>query len=250
MARWMIIILPVFAVQGFSGVRSYIRASDQYLKSRTHWRRMLFSFPEVCPICTRPGCVEWKGYYVRGIQDIVHGCQRIVIRRGGCRYHKIRFSLLPDFLMPRLRLTRRTVEALLSAARGRGVTLQAAIDTCISPWHERNYIAVATAHVAIRRHAFEAWWANTHEHREVLRVSLKCPRQVSTPQSFRSETNFVTAFYRGTASQLLPITRMRDPPAVPAYQPNRNSSFVRARSISCYEFHGAVCPWPTYSLEF
>lgn len=214
-AQGMVVVLPVLSLAGLPGIRAYLRASDQYLNSPLYWRKMSFPFPTACPVCARPACAEWKGYYVRGIQDVAHGSKRVAIRHGRCRYRNVRFSLLPDFLIPRLRLTRRAVETIQAGLRGRGITLRAAIDTCFSPWNEHNYVPVSTAHFALRRHAFEAWWARHQEHRDILTVRPRRAREASTPKRFESVLRAVEPLGRAMKPRSSLSPRMRGPPAAP-----------------------------------
>lgn len=149
----MQIPLPVLVSNGVSGVKAYLAASDAYLESTKHHRRMLFKFPDIhaeCPICHDAACAHWKGYYTRSMQD-PELCRigPVVIRYGRCRRFKIEFSFLPDFLVPRRRLSLPTIAALKEAMRSQTST-QAAIDAVVSPWSEAHYIPVSTAHSALR----------------------------------------------------------------------------------------------------
>lgn len=146
----MQIHLPIFTTNGFSGVETYIAASNNYLNSTHHRRKMEYVFPNIheqCPLCSASGCARWKGYYTRCMQDSTLSLlQKIVIRYGRCQRYRIEFSFLPDFLMPRRRLSIPTVSALSRAAKGTQTKLQSAIDTVISPWREDLYLPCSTVY--------------------------------------------------------------------------------------------------------
>jgi hypothetical protein len=179
----MIVTLPVASSLGLAGIKLYMGASDEYLASHSHRRKMNYPFLEGCPVCLTARCApRWKGYYVRTIQDISYGFRRLVIRHGRCPYRKINFSLLPDFLLPHLRLTRRSIEVIAAGFRGEGVSMQAAVDTCFNPWNERNRVPVSTAHFAVRRHAFEVWWAKTYEGRNVITIRKHRTKRLWNPK--------------------------------------------------------------------
>ncbi len=147
---------------------------------------MKFLFPESCPVCSRSSCVGWKGYYIRSIQDVAFGFRSVAIRHGRCRYQKRNFSLLPDFLISRIRLTRRSIKTIQASFEGRRISMQAALDTCFSPWHERNRVPVSTAHFALRRYVFDVWWAKAHEQRDALMIRRRRVTRLSKPKSFGS----------------------------------------------------------------
>lgn len=208
----MIVILPISSTGSRAGVRNYLRASREYLQSTSHYRTMRFDFPRKCPLCGRFSCVEWKGYYVRRIQDIAWGLGRIVIRWGRCRHYKTRFSLLPDFLIPRLRMTRRSVEAIRAGLRGRGTTLQAAVDACFFPWNEANYLAVSTVHFALRQLTYEAW-STEHQDQQGGPVSgYGRPSHESAPERFGSVSRKSPPHGRTAWMKIALHPRMRGPP--------------------------------------
>ena len=144
----MQIHLPIFANNGLSGVEKYIAASDKYLHSSVHYRKMDYEFPNIhqqCPICSAGHCARWKGYYARCLQDSSLGLfQKIAIRYGRCQWFKIEFSFLPDFLLPRRRVSIPTLDALISATKNDKTKLQTAIDDVISSWREDLYLPCST----------------------------------------------------------------------------------------------------------
>jgi hypothetical protein len=142
----------------------------------------------------------------------------LAVRHGRCRKRKIRFSLLPDFLIPRLRLTRRSVEKIQAALHGKGVTLRAAIDTCFNPWNEPNLLPVSTAYFALESHAFEAFWARTQEKREILLVRPRRQHRHLEPKRFVSVSTCGERLWHDKWVVLSPWPVARAPP-VPSLEP-------------------------------
>jgi hypothetical protein len=189
----MQIPLPIFSVHGLDGVKAYVAASDAYLTSTAHRRAMQFSFPDIqhqCPLCRTGGCARWKGYYVRGMQDATLSfIGPLVIRYGRCRRFKSEFSFLPDFLLPRRRLAIPTLALIRSAlVSSSSKTVQAAIDSVVSPDAESDYIPVSTAHSTLQ---FLTWLLRISNF--PFTISRRLWRRLSEPESFGSVMGFSIA---------------------------------------------------------
>ena len=154
----MQIPLPIFVKSGLAGMKIYVAASDAYLLSTLHRKSMSFNFPEIrldCPVCHGSSCARWKGYYIRIMQDATLAVLGpIVIRYGRCMRLKTEFSFLPDFLLPRRRLTIPTLSAMSDFLNVRSATLQQAVDVMISPWAEILYLPISTAHSSLEHLAW------------------------------------------------------------------------------------------------
>lgn len=97
--------LDVFSIHGSLGIKKYVNACQQYLLLGDLSTRDFF--PPIrleCPVCTRPGCAIWKGYYKRTLVCILFdGVITILCRKGWCKTTKTHFSYLPDFVIPRMK---------------------------------------------------------------------------------------------------------------------------------------------------
>lgn len=95
--------IPIYSLTGILGCKQYLAASD----SRISFKKIDFDFLNIhkaCPICSRPGCAIWKGYYSRKFYcPILEYDGRIWVRKGFCKFKKTWFSMLPDFCIPYLR---------------------------------------------------------------------------------------------------------------------------------------------------
>jgi hypothetical protein len=94
------ISIPIYSLTGIPGCKQYLNASS----SREINHKMFFIFPDIlkeCPICHRPNCAIWKGYYSREFDCIILAVKgRIWIRKGLCKTTHTHFSMLPDFCVP------------------------------------------------------------------------------------------------------------------------------------------------------
>lgn len=111
---------------------------------------MLFAdWPAVqvsCPVCGLAGCAVYRGYYSRFLFCTeLEFTGRLVIRTGFCKSAKIRFSLIPDFLFRRRRISRFSVDRLREARRV-GPTILHAIDDLTADLGEEFFLPVSTAH--------------------------------------------------------------------------------------------------------
>ncbi len=95
--------IPINSLTATPGCKQYLEASD----CRKSFKKIDFEFPDIkssCPVCSRPICAVWKGYYSRHFYcPILEWDGRIWIRKGYCKSKKIHFSMLPDFCIPYLR---------------------------------------------------------------------------------------------------------------------------------------------------
>jgi hypothetical protein len=101
-----------------------------------------------CPVCFRAGCAIYRGYYSRFLfctELEVTG--RIVHRTGFCKSTKTRFSFIPDFVLPRRRISRFTHDRLREARVATASTILAAIDELTSDLGEEFFLPISTAHI-------------------------------------------------------------------------------------------------------
>lgn len=132
----------------------YIEASDSYLSNPAHRRSMEFEgwpdISQVCPICERSLCAVYRGYYTRFLFCTeLEFVGRIVVRTGYCKAKKLRFTLLPDFITYRRRMSFFTISRL-NEARRRHKTLSAAIDEINSDLDEEFYLPMSSASLALK----------------------------------------------------------------------------------------------------
>lgn len=113
----------------------------------------LVAWPDVrssCPVCGRSGCATFRGYYSRFLfctELEVFG--RVVIRTGYCRSQKKRFSLLPDFMIKRRRISVFSLERLREAHREHR-KVAAAIDEINGDLGEEFFVPISTAHAYLK----------------------------------------------------------------------------------------------------
>lgn len=100
-----------------------------------------------CPVCGFAGCAVYRGYYTRFVFCTeLEFAALLAIRTGYCKVKKIRFSLVPDFLFRRRRISRFSVERLREARVG-SPTILHAIDDLTADLGEEFFLPVSTAHV-------------------------------------------------------------------------------------------------------
>ncbi|CAN5580965.1 hypothetical protein BH10PLA2_BH10PLA2_28670 [soil metagenome] len=100
-----------------------------------------------CPCCGQAGCAIYRGYYTRFVFcPEMEFVGRLAIRTGFCRRLRRRFALLPDFLIPRRRISRLSYQALREAALLHQERLLPAIDELIAGLGEEFYLPRSTAH--------------------------------------------------------------------------------------------------------
>lgn len=101
-----------------------------------------------CPRCGRGSCAIYRGYYTRLVFcPEMEFFGRLAIRTGYCKTEDERFALLPDFLIPRRRISRLSQEALTQAyLRFRSNRLTGAIDELVAGLGDEFYLPRSTAH--------------------------------------------------------------------------------------------------------
>ena len=100
-----------------------------------------------CPRCGGVDCAVYRGYYTRLVFcPEMEFFGRLVIRTGYCKTKKLRFALLPDFLIPRRRISRLSHEALTAAFLLHSERLTNAIDELIAGLGDEFYLPRSTAH--------------------------------------------------------------------------------------------------------
>ncbi len=107
------------------------------------------AWPEIglsCPVCNQAGCAIFRGYYLRFLFCTeLEFFGRLVIRTGFCKVEQVRFSLLPDFILYRHRISRFSHERLVEA-RVVHQHLVEAIDELVGDLGEEFYLPISTAH--------------------------------------------------------------------------------------------------------
>lgn len=110
---------------------------------------MQYPFPALapqCPLCGRPSCAVYRGYYERLLLcPEMEFFARLVVRTAYCKSLKIRFTLLPDFVIPRRRLSRLGVTRLREAVQ-KAAHLKDALDDWLESLPDEFYLPVSTAH--------------------------------------------------------------------------------------------------------
>lgn len=71
---------------------------------------------------------------------------RVVVRTGYCRNRKVRFSLLPDFLIRNRRVSRLGLAGIQAYYRSQSNNLKKAIDEWTEGLGEEFYVPLSTAH--------------------------------------------------------------------------------------------------------
>ena len=103
-----------------------------------------------CPVCGQAHCAIYRGYYTRFLFCTeLEFTGRLVIRTGYCKTLNIRFSLIPDFVLYRRRLSRLTHDRLREARAARA-TLMATIDDLLADLGEEFFLPLSTAHAYLR----------------------------------------------------------------------------------------------------
>jgi hypothetical protein len=96
---------------------------------------MAFPFPNVskhCPLCGEVKCARWKGYFVRNWMCGELGCAgAIAIHVGHCVRGKKDFSCIPDFLVPRHKLSRLSLKKFVQVFIQTG-NIKTSIDDLVS----------------------------------------------------------------------------------------------------------------------
>ena len=113
------------------------------------------SINDSCPVCERHSCAIYRGYYSRFLFCTeLEFTGRLVHRTGYCKSLKRRFSLIPDFVIPRRRISRFTSLRLREARAGHPTVLATIDDlTCSLP--EEFFLPASTAHACLRFMSFE-----------------------------------------------------------------------------------------------
>ena len=116
---------------------------------------MDYPFPDLskhCPVCERPKCAIYRGYFRRFLLcPEMEFVGWVIIRTGWCKSLNRRFALIPDFLMPRCKISRLghllLQELHLKSDRG----LYAAIDDCLEGLGDEFYLPRSTVSACLRR---------------------------------------------------------------------------------------------------
>lgn len=115
---------------------------------------MEFPFPEIishCPICGRGCGAIYRGYYRRwGIVPEASYFGWIAVRTGFCKYHKRRFALFPEFLVPFRSFSRQAFSRLAHAWIRRGVAMIQEVDRWFSDREQEMYLAASTLYSQLR----------------------------------------------------------------------------------------------------
>ena len=99
-----------------------------------------------CPVCGGSGCAVYRGYYTRFLFCAeLEFIGRVAVRTGFCRRRRYRFTVLPDFMIHRRRLSRFSQCELSESFRRQG-RLQVAIDDLVAGLGEEFYLPLSTAY--------------------------------------------------------------------------------------------------------
>ncbi len=99
-----------------------------------------------CPVCGFKNCAVYKGYYQR-----IYVCPEmehfgsLTIRNGWCKNTNKRFALIPDFLIPRRRISKFGHELLLERYKIHKPKLQNAIDDWMEGLGDEFYLPLSTS---------------------------------------------------------------------------------------------------------
>ncbi len=102
-----------------------------------------------CPCCGAGSCAVYRGYYKRKfVCPEMEFCGWLVVRSGYCRRQKRRFACLPDFVIPRRRISWLGLARLLECHR----SALGDFPTMIAEWtaglnDEEFYVPRSTARV-------------------------------------------------------------------------------------------------------
>lgn len=115
---------------------------------------MVYPFPGIasdCPLCHRACGAIYRGYYRRwGVVPEAPLIGWIAIRTAYCRYHRCRFALFPEFLVPFRAFSRQAFCWLVLAWRQRGVDMVGVVDTWFAALDQEVYLAVSTLYSQLR----------------------------------------------------------------------------------------------------
>lgn len=102
---------------------------------------------EGCPICSGLECAIYKGYYIRELYCFeLEYLGPVVIRTGLCKSQRVRFTLMPDFLIRHKRISTFSFRQLHECFREQGCKLQLAIDALLEGLGEEFYLPLSTAY--------------------------------------------------------------------------------------------------------
>jgi hypothetical protein len=106
---------------------------------------------EKCLNCGRPNCAIYKGYYKRFLfcpELEFRGV--VIIRTALCKNKKVRYALMPEFILPRRRISRLSLELLVEKRAKYPNRLIDAIDELLEGLEEEFYLPISTAYVYIK----------------------------------------------------------------------------------------------------
>ncbi len=111
---------------------------------------MDYPFPNVqkqCPYCSAPDCARWKGYFRRTLVCSALGFEgKIAIHIGQCRTRGCDFSYWPDFLIPRRRLSRWTLQWFYETWADLSCQVKGTIDVFLDKVETVETLALSTAY--------------------------------------------------------------------------------------------------------
>jgi len=110
---------------------------------------MTYPFPEIrikCPLCEESNCAIYKGYYRRFVMcPEMEIASWVAIRVGLCKSTKTRFALLPDFLIPRRKISRMGHELLLEYYKRSQQNIYATLDDWLDGLDDEFFLSRSTA---------------------------------------------------------------------------------------------------------
>jgi hypothetical protein len=106
---------------------------------------------EGCPVCGGLGCAIYKGYYSRELYcPELEYLGPVAIRTGLCKSRKIRFTLMPEFLIRYKRISTFSYRQLHDCYREQGLRLQSTIDALLDGLGDEFYLPLSTAYLYLQ----------------------------------------------------------------------------------------------------
>jgi len=96
------ISLDIYRLHKKPGIKKYLKLSQQIKLEKNYDIRIFYpDISKLCPVCGKPECAIWKGYYFRGFLCVTSdGVEKTAIRKGFCNSTKTYFTCPPDIVIP------------------------------------------------------------------------------------------------------------------------------------------------------
>ena len=104
-----------------------------------------------CMLCGAPECAIYRGYYSRFMFCAeLEFVGKVVIRIAFCKTLQKKYVLFPDFLIPKRRISRLSLEALQALRLTHPYRLRDAIDELLHGLDDEFYLPLSTSYVYIK----------------------------------------------------------------------------------------------------